>query len=192
MKKLHRSPAWTKRKVSPGEEAPTTEERKARKSDRIEALRYWGIVLLIVGMSIWTWQLTASLKSDNTHIRTTATQAALVARELKAETETRSTNRTADLISSCRRGSDKSAATVNLYWIDYQAEILLSTHHATQVPNSVPLVLARAYYTAARENAKTIDYRDLNLLQISTPLGSEQIPREWVILDHYNCNEAFR
>lgn len=201
MKRLkNHVPEWTKRQVDPGDSPPNDEERKVRKSDRKESLRYWGIVALIFAMSLWVYSLTTSLKTDNHHLRTdnsrieaTAKQAATVAAALKTETETRSHNRTGDLVSSCRRGSEKSAATVNLYWLDYQAELLiLAQRQSDHTSTTVPTVLAKAYFVAARENARTIDYRDISLLQLSTPLGSEQVPRDWVIKDHYNCNLAFQ
>lgn len=125
--------------------------------------------------------------------------------------------RVTDLQASCLRGSARTASDVNLNWIYYESETklagggaskkLLAKLHALSAPEQAFLrtlatsgnpsqkvlqVRARADYNAAKVKAQTIDYRDADLVQLYTPLGSGEIPRGWVLRAHFDCRRAYR
>lgn len=126
------------------------------------------------------------------------------------------TRRVADLRASCLRGSARTASDVNLNWIYYESETKLAAGpaskklfaqlHALSAPEQAFLltlatsgnpsrkvlqVRARADYNAARIKAQTIDYRDANLVQLHTALGSGAVPRQWVRRAHFDCRLAY-
>lgn len=116
---------------------------------------------------------------------------------VKHEVRARSTQRTNDLRAECRRSSREDAADVNLNWVYYQSEKLLvgegEQQGAGPTNPTVAILIARenADYQAARAKAKNIDVRDLDTLKLSTPLGSEALPRAWVLKAHFSCVKAF-
>lgn len=132
--------------------------------------------------------------------------------------QVRAQQRTADLREQCRRASGRTAADVNLNWVNYQSEARLATGsqgskrarqllalltpgeqrfiatlEAAGKPTArVVGVLADANFNAAFVKARTIDTRDIGLVAAKTPLGPSPELRRWVRAAHFSCWRAYQ
>lgn len=184
---------------------PEGERRHQRREDRQQLAVQILIIVLIVGMTIGYFVTLHQVKGE-TNARIQA---------IEHERSDREHQRLQDQREQCRQASRRLAADVNLNWVYYQSELLLSKPPATKVLDKALATLSpgerafivvlttqsqsgfvlRARAAADREaayvKAQTIDYRDLKYVHRRTALGSEATPRRWVTEAHYSCDAAF-
>lgn len=186
------------------EDGAQPEQGERRKGDRFDRFMQWGIVVLILAGFYF--------------VNGAANDASQAVQNSRTEAAIRSSQRTADLRASCRRGSRKTAQLVNLYWLYYQSETQLNGSGIN--PRKIEQILvvlspgerrfltflissgkpsqrilrarASADFNTAYVNAQTIDLRDLRFVHGRTVLGSAREPRRWVRIAHYNCDQAFK
>lgn len=179
--------SWRTEKWEPARRRSDASEqgRRRRRPDWRQRVVDGLLVALIVGNAIWVNSVAHSVRSE-------------------------AGRRAAGRIVDCRRQSRARAADVGLNWIYYQSEVRLARRRpiapgvlsqlapgdrtllavlleSGQTSRRILEARARADYSAAYFKAQAVDYHDVGLIPLRTPLGTAQPPRRWVLHAHYSC-----